>query len=80
MDIIQKINDAILQPIITLLMALAVGYFLYGVMKFVQGQDNEEAQAEGKQHMVWGVIGLAIMLSAYGILNLLNSFIPDISM
>lgn len=79
MNIVQKINDAVLQPIVSLLMAAAVGYFLYGVMKFVQNQDNEEAQAEGKSHMVWGVVGLAIMVSVFGILNFINSFVSGFS-
>ena len=69
MTIIEKINDAILQPLIVLLFALATGYFLFGLMKFIQNQDNEEAQSEGKRHMVWGVIGIAIMTGVYGILN-----------
>ena len=79
MDIIEKINDNILQPLILLLMALAVAYFLFGVMKFVKDQGSEDAQAEGKQHMVWGIIGIAIMVSVYGILNLINSFVLGFS-
>lgn len=75
----QKINDAVLQPIVTLLMALAVAYFLYGVMKFVKDQSSEEAQGEGKKHMMWGVIGLAIMVSVWGILNFINSFVMGFS-
>lgn len=78
MDIIQRINDAILQPIATLLLAVAVAYFLFGVMKFVQNQDNEDAQAEGKKHMLWGVVGLFIMVSVWGILNFINSFFEGI--
>lgn len=76
---IQKVNDAILQPIVSLLMALAVGYFLFGVMKFVKNQDSEDAQAEGKKHMVWGIIGVAIMVSVYGILNLVKSTVAGFS-
>lgn len=75
MNIIQKINAAIIQPILTLLMAVAVAYFLYGVMKFVKDQSSEEAQEEGKKHMMWGIIGLAIMVSVWGILNFINSFV-----
>jgi uncharacterized membrane protein YidH (DUF202 family) len=78
MDIIQRINEAILQPIATLLMAVAVAYFLFGVMKFVQNQDNEDAQTEGKKHMLWGVVGLFIMVSVWGILNFINSFFAGI--
>ncbi|MFA5997501.1 MAG: hypothetical protein WC791_03370 [Candidatus Paceibacterota bacterium] len=75
----QRINEAILQPIITLLMALAVAYFLFGVMKFVKDQGSEEAQVEGKKHMLWGIIGLFIMVSVYGILNFINSFVQGFS-
>lgn len=79
MNIIQKVNDSILQPLIALLMATAVAYFLFGVMKFVKNQDNEDAQVEGKKHMLWGVIGIAIMVSVYGILNFINSFVLGFS-
>ncbi|MBI5798649.1 MAG: hypothetical protein HZB10_01835 [Candidatus Yonathbacteria bacterium] len=73
MDIIQKITTNILNPILQLLFAFGVGYFLYGVMKFVLNQDNEDAQEAGKQHMLWGIIGLAIMVSAWGILHFIDS-------
>lgn len=79
MNIIQKINDAILQPIVMLLMALAVLYFLFGVMMFVKDQSSEDAQVKGKSHMVWGVIGLAIMVSVWGILNFINEFVIGFS-
>ncbi|MFZ2831730.1 MAG: hypothetical protein WAZ40_01115 [Minisyncoccia bacterium] len=75
----KKINESILQPIVMLLMALAVAYFLFGVMKFVKDQDSEDAQGEGKRHMLWGVVGLFIMVSVYGILNFINSFVLGFS-
>lgn len=78
MPIIQKINDAILTPIIVLLFALATGYFLFGVMKFVQNQDNDKEMEVGKQHMVWGVVGIAIMVGVYGILHLVQSSVAGI--
>ncbi|KKT32071.1 MAG: hypothetical protein UW27_C0017G0094 [Parcubacteria group bacterium GW2011_GWA1_44_13] len=62
-----------------LLMALAVAYFLYGVMKFVRDQSSEDAQVEGKRHMVWGVVGIAIMVSVWGILNFINEFVIGFS-
>ena len=74
----QKINDAILTPIIVLLFALAVGYFLLGLVKFIRNQDNETELEEGKQHMVWGVIGISIMVGVYGILNLIQSSVAGI--
>lgn len=75
MDPMQKITEGILQPLVTLLMALAVMYFLYGIVRFIKDQSSEDAQEAGKKHMMWGVIGLAIMVSVYGILNFINSFV-----
>lgn len=71
--IIDKIKTEIINPIIILLVAVAIGYFLYGLMEFIRNQDNEDAQESGKKHMLWGVIGIAIMFSVYGILNLVNN-------
>ena len=78
MDIPQKINDAILQPIVVLLFAVAIGYFLYGLMKFIQNQDNEQSQTEGKKHMVYGVIGISIMAGVYGILAVITASVSSI--
>lgn len=73
--LIGKVNTYIINPIIGFLFALAVLYFLYGVVKFILNQDNEEAKSTGKQHMIWGIIGMAIMLGVWGILGMvLNTF------
>ncbi len=71
MDALAKIKTEILNPLIWLLFALAVGYFLYGVFVFIQNQDNEKAKEEGKQHMLWGIIGIFLMIAVYGILGLI---------
>ncbi len=73
MNIMQKVNDLILQPIVVLLFALAIGYFLFGLMKFVQNQDNETERGEGKQHMVWGILGIAMMAGVWGILGVIQN-------
>ena len=78
MDTIAKFNDAILQPLIYLLVAVAFVYFLFGIYKFVAGQNNEENQEEGKKHMIWGLVGLFIMFSVWGIINFIQSTITSI--
>ncbi|OHA80480.1 MAG: hypothetical protein A3B06_01900 [Candidatus Yonathbacteria bacterium RIFCSPLOWO2_01_FULL_43_20] len=75
----QRVIDGILQPLVSLIMAAAVAYFLFGVMMFVKDQNSEEAQGEGKKHMLWGTIGLAIIVSVWGILNMINSFVLGFS-
>jgi len=68
----------ILNPIITFLFALALVYFFYGVFKFIANSGNDAGKKEGKSHMLWGVVGLAIMVSVYGLLNLVVGTILDV--
>jgi uncharacterized membrane protein YidH (DUF202 family) len=70
-----NINDQILTPIIYLLFALAMIYFLWGVFEFVKNADSAEKRADGYKHMIWGIIGIFIMVSAKGIINLILSSI-----
>lgn len=67
---VDKINDAILFPLITLMMALAFLIFLYGVFEYVKKSDNETSRATGKQHLLYGVVGMFVMLSAMAILSI----------
>ena len=62
--------DSILVP---LLFALAFIVFLYGIYQyFILGGANEEKRDIGKQFMVWGFIGFFVMVSVWGIVNLLT--------
>jgi len=72
-DVMFKINKVILNPLIEMSFVVALGVFLFGVMEFIRGADNEEQRSKGKQHMLWGIIGLLIMLSVFGIITLLTN-------
>ena len=63
----------IVNPLIRLLFALAVVYFLYGLFEFIFNQDNDEKKTTGKSHMLWGVVGLAIMMGVGFILGMIGS-------
>ena len=67
---LDKINEAILFPLITLLMVVALLVFLWGGFQFVMGANDPSARTTGKQHLLWGVIGMLVMLSAYTILSI----------
>lgn len=66
-----NLNNHIINPLIFLLMALASMQFIWGLLKYVKDSDNEEVRSEGKKHMLYGLVGLAIMLSVFGIINLI---------
>ncbi len=77
---IKNVNSAILNPLIILAFTVALFVFLYGVFQFVRGGDSGESREEGRRHMFWGVFGLFIMISAFGIINLIaNSIGVDTS-
>lgn len=67
---VDKINTYILYPLITLLIALAILYFLYGVFVMVSNASSSEARDKGRKHMLFGIIGIVVMLSAFTILRI----------
>ncbi|MFZ4499880.1 MAG: hypothetical protein ACOYMZ_00070 [Minisyncoccia bacterium] len=74
-NLLFKINKNILNPVIEIAFVIALVVFLFGVMEFLRGANSDEKRTAGKQHMLWGVVGLLIMLTVYGIITLLmNTF------
>ncbi len=72
---VSKINELIINPLIIFLFALAVVYFLYGVFEFISKGENEEAKTKGKSHIIWGIVGIVIMMGVFTILNMImNTF------
>jgi uncharacterized membrane protein YidH (DUF202 family) len=68
--LLDNINGEIVNPLIKMLIAVAIAVFVYGIVEFIANADNENKRTTGKRHMLWGVIGLTIMLGVYGILNI----------
>ena len=68
-----NVATLIINPIIVLLFALAVAFFLYGVFQFISNADNEEKRTEGKNHIMWSIVGLVIMIGVWTILNVILS-------
>jgi hypothetical protein len=71
---IRRIIEFILIPII---IALALLAFLWGVFTFIRNADDEGKRAEGRQFMLWGIIGLAVMMSVWGLVQILTNTIGE---
>lgn len=56
-----------------LLVGIAVLAFFWGIVKFIGHAGDENKQKEGKNIMVWGIVGLFVMLSTWGIIKVLQS-------
>jgi uncharacterized membrane protein YfcA len=70
-EFLLNLNEQIFNPIIILLFVVALVYFLVGVVEFIANQDNEEAKTKGKSHMIWGIVGIAIMMGVFGIMRII---------
>lgn len=67
--IINTIND-VLVPV---LFAVAFIVFLWGAFDtFILGANNEEVKEKGKNLMLWGLIGFFVMVSIWGLVNILT--------
>ena len=72
--LISNIKVYILNPIIGFMFAVAVVMFIYGIVEYIWSADNEDKVAVGKTHMIYGIIGIFVMIGVYGILNILSGF------
>lgn len=56
---------------VPVLVGLGVVYFIWGVVQYFIA-DNEEAKTTGKDRIIYGIIGLAIIISLWGLVNILT--------
>lgn len=66
MPIIEAIKREILNPFIYLLFGAALVVFIWGIVQFVGKADEQASRDTGKNHMKWGIIGMFIMVAAWG--------------
>jgi Type IV secretion system pilin len=73
-DLLCYITGIINSSVIPLIFAIATVAFVWGVVQFfILNADEEAKRAQGKQYMIWGIIGLAVMLSVWGLVGIVGS-------
>ena len=72
-DILGKVITEVFAPLYSLVVGIAFLYFLYGVVRFIMSMNEPDKKNIGKEHLLYGTIGLFIILSVGGILKLFNS-------
>ncbi len=78
MEIFVRAVEVIVNPILKIAIVTATILFTYGVFEFIRGASNPESLKKGQQHMLWGLIGLTIMVSVFAIVRILaNSLGAD---
>jgi len=59
--------------VIPLIVSLAIAMFIWGVVQYVINSDEEAKKEKGKQFMIWGIIGLVVMISVWGIVRIVGT-------
>ncbi len=72
-SIVTKIMQNIVMPLIVLLFTLATLIFIWGIFGMIRNGGDAGARRTGEQHVLWGVIGMLIMISAFGIIRLIGN-------
>ncbi|MEI6296440.1 MAG: hypothetical protein WCO84_02215 [bacterium] len=76
-DFIKNVTDQIINPIIVFLLAISFFYFIYGIYEFVATGESKKIE-EGKKHVLWGLIGLFIIVSISGIIGLVQGTVDSL--
>ena len=75
-DLGSRVINIINGVLVPVLFAVAFIVFLWGAFKtFILGANSEEVKEEGKNLMLWGLIGFFVMVSIWGLVNILTGTI-----
>lgn len=67
-----KLETFIINPLIAVIFVAAIVIFLWGLIEFLFAYNlDEEKRKNGKRHMLWGIIGIFIMVAIEGIIGLI---------
>src|SRR3989338_11387836 len=73
---INQLVDAI-GKIVALALPIVVGIallvFFWGLVKFIFAQGSEEAKADAKKIMLWGLIALFVMVAVWGLVEFIGN-------
>lgn len=69
-EFLYRFNQYVLNPIILLLFAVALLYFIYGVVRFlsIDASEKGNSREEARNAILWGIIGMTIMFSVYALI------------
>jgi NADH:ubiquinone oxidoreductase subunit 6 (subunit J) len=70
-ELVNTLAAEILNPLVALMFAGAVVYFIFGVINYIANADSEDARETGKRHLLYSVVGLVIMAGVWGIIGLI---------
>ncbi len=70
--LVNNISTFILMPLIYGMFGIATLVFMWGVKNFIGAADDAEARGKGAQQMIWGILGMVIMIGAVTLKNVIE--------
>lgn len=80
-DLIDAAFGIVTGVLTPLAFSLCLLYFFWGVVKYIKtGAESDKSAEEGKKIMIWGIVGLFVASSVWGIITFIQSElgIPDV--
>jgi uncharacterized membrane protein YjfL (UPF0719 family) len=71
--LVSRFVTYIINPAILLVIAAGFFLFVWGLVQFLLHLDEGTQREESLKHMLWGIVGMVVMFSVYGIVQLLDS-------
>ncbi len=69
--LVSTIINCLLNPIVGLIVSLSILSFIWGIFKFIRSAGDDKQ--EGRELMFWGVVGIFVMVSVWGLVNILRN-------
>lgn len=70
-ELVKKMIENVLTPLVAVILAGAVVYFLVGVVKYINKAGKEEDRETGKKMIFYGIIAIFVMISIWGLVHIL---------
>ena len=77
-SLLNKVAVEIVNPLLAILFVVALIVFLWGIFELIRSADNDEARRKGQQHILWGIIGMFIMVAANAIVTVIQDTVGGI--
>jgi uncharacterized membrane protein len=75
MQLLQNFQTYIIDPAIILIFTAGFLVFIWGLTQFMWNLKDGSGHEEGVQHMLWGIVGMFIMVSVLGIIAIITDFV-----
>ena len=71
-DSLVDLAENILNQLVPLFIAVAVVILLIAIVQYIRAGEDEEKRGKAKSLMIYGIIGLFVMVSIWGLVNILG--------